>query len=231
MSESQIADVLAAAAQTINAPVSLQETLDAIVRAASETVPGLNLVGISVARPGARMETLAASDPMVLAFDRMQYDLDEGPCVDAMRGRGTAVVEHAQNERRWPRYIPQAVAAGLRSQLGVGLGRNDRTLAGLNMYSTSSEILGPQAQHMAELFAAHAALALGSARQRDGLTTALGTRKIIGQAIGILMERYDIDEDQAFGFLARTSSEHNIKLRDVAQGLVDQGNARRGALD
>ena len=76
------------------------------------------------------------------------------------------------------------------------------------------------AEDIASLFATHAAIALGHARDYDNLQTALATRKIIGQAIGILMERYDLDEDRAFAFLRRASSHSNVKLRDVAQELV-----------
>ena len=87
------------------------------------------------------------------------------------------------------------------------------TLGGLNMYSTSSDTIDSAAVHMAELFAAHASLALGHARREEQLSTALLTRKVIGQAIGILMERHGLDEDGAFAYLTRVSSHSNVKLR------------------
>jgi len=77
---------------------------------------------------------------------------------------------------------------------------------------------------MAELFAAHASLALGHARREEQLSAALLTRKVIGQAIGILMERHAVDEDGAFAYLTRVSSHTNVKLRAVAQEIVDQSN-------
>jgi AmiR/NasT family two-component response regulator len=72
------------------------------------------------------------------------------------------------------------------------------------------------------LFATHAAIAMGHVRTVGGLVKALTTRKIIGAAIGITMERYQIDEDQAFKFLVRVSQTGNIKLRDVAAQLVSR---------
>ena len=70
-----------------------------------------------------------------------------------------------------------------------------------------------------------AAVALGNAKQVTELNTALQTRKVIGQALGILMERYRMDEDRAFAFLVRTSSHENVKLHTLAQHLVDEANA------
>lgn len=81
-----------------------------------------------------------------------------------------------------------------------------------------------------QLFATLAALALTVAeaheedlRRMEGLERALVTREMIGQAIGILMERERITADQAFDILRRASQRLNVKLRDVAQDLVDTG--------
>ena len=80
---------------------------------------------------------------------------------------------------------------------------------------------------LARLFAAHAAIALGHVHERETLTDALETRKVIGQAIGLLMERHAMNEDRAFAFLVRASSHANIKLRTAAQELVNQHNAKQ----
>src|SRR5690606_1122688 len=101
--------------------------------------------------------------------------------------------------------------------MGLRLFTEQATLGGLNLYSTQTDTIDPDVQHVAELFATHAALALGRARHVEDLNTALQTRKVIGQAIGIVMERYQLDEDRAFQFLVRVSSHSNVKLRDVAQ--------------
>jgi AmiR/NasT family two-component response regulator len=113
----------------------------------------------------------------------------------------------------------------LKAQLAVKLYLDDQgTLGGLNLDSTQTEDIDQDAEAIADLFAAHAAIALGQVHQREGLRQALQSRKVIGQAIGILMERYDMNEDRAFDFLLRTSSHANIKLRDVAARLVDESN-------
>jgi AmiR/NasT family two-component response regulator len=107
-------------------------------------------------------------------------------------------------------------------RLSVG---DQATLGGLNLYSTVRDDIAPEAQELATSFATHAAIALHQAREIANLHDALESRKVIGQAIGIVMERYQLNEDRAFAFLVRASSYGNVKLRDVAQELVDKSNS------
>jgi GAF domain-containing protein len=219
-----ISDALARVARQINAPTDLDSTLDTIVATAATSLPGIDHVGVTIAHRGGKMETKAATDAFVWDLDQLQYDLGEGPCIHAIEAETIVKIEHARLEQRWPRFMAQAVKRGLRSQLGIRLYVEDETLGGLNMYSTTSDTIDPDVQHLAELLATHASLALGRATREEHLYTALGTRKLIGQAIGIVMERYDLTEDRAFEYLARVSQHSNIKLRDIALELVTQRN-------
>ncbi|WP_262849573.1 GAF and ANTAR domain-containing protein [Mumia quercus] len=220
----EVAQALTDAARAIHQPRSLEATLDAIIESARQTVPGFDHVGISVIHRDGRIETLAGTDQIVWELDTLQYDLGQGPCVDAIRESSIVAVEDAANDPRWPDYMPAAAQVGLRAQLGVRLFDEDETLGGLNLYSVNSDAIAEGAVELAALFASHATIALGRARQEEHLNDALVTRKVIGQAIGIVSERYKISEDQAFHFLVRASSTSNIKLRDVAQELVDTTN-------
>ena len=226
---SHVAAALAEAARTINNQLPLDETLDVIARAAQHTVPGLEHVGISITHKDGSIETKAGTDQLVWELDDLQYSLEEGPCVDAMRGVPVVRVNNIRREQRWPHYVPRAVQAGLRSQLALRLYSDGDTLGSINLYSTESETIPDDAVEVAELFATHAAIALGRARHEHQLNEAISTRKVIGQAIGIIMERYQIDEDRAFHFLARASSTSNVKLREVAQGVVESLNERLSA--
>jgi GAF domain-containing protein len=222
----EIAQALATAAEAINVPRTLEDTLDAIVQAARASIPGFDHVGISIRHRDGRIETMAGTDPLVWTLDQLQYDAGQGPCVDSVRTEPVVVVEHAQRDARWPGYLPQAVELGLRAQLALRLSTEGATLGGLNLYSTTSELVDRDARQVAELFASHAAIALGRARYEHQLNEAIASRKLIGQAIGIVMERFGISEDRAFDFLVRASSTSNIKLRDVAQEVVDSTNTR-----
>jgi GAF domain-containing protein len=224
--DSEFADSIAQAAWTINRSRSLDETLQTIVEVACNSVPGFDQVGIATREKSGEVKTRAYTGDLVVRLDKAQYGLREGPCSAALQGTDQMAVSSLRHEQRWPRYVPRARAAGVRSQMAVRLNLDKGAAGGINFYSTTSDEVSPDAQTLGRLFATHAAIALGHAHERESLNEGLQTRKIIGQAIGILMERYQMDEDRAFAFLVRASSHSNIKLRAVAQELVDQSNAR-----
>lgn len=216
---------IAEAARTLNQPRSLDQTLQTIVEVASNSVPGFDQVGIATLHRLGAVETRACTGDLVLRLDHLQYELQEGPCSVVLQGPEPVSVSSLRAEQRWPRYVPQAQAEGVRSQMAVKLHLDQEALGGINFYSSSSDDVSPDAQALAHLFASHAAIALGHARDRENLNEALQTRKVIGEAIGILMERHLMNEDRAFAFLVRASSHANIKLRVVAQQLVNERNA------
>lgn len=219
---------LASAMHSIDSRPTVQETLDAIVYAARDTVPGFNHVGISVVRRDGTVETRAATDEYVVENDALQYELGEGPCMQAMAGSGIVLVEHAAYEQRWPAYMARALRTGLKAQMGLQLYNHQGTVGGLNLYSTDHDTIDPEAPAIADLFAAHAAIVLGHVREVTNLREALTTRQLIGQATGVIMERYGMSPDNAFAYLVRLSSTSNIKLRDVATALLEQAASETG---
>ncbi|WP_435768818.1 GAF and ANTAR domain-containing protein [Nocardioides sp. SYSU DS0651] len=226
-----VAAALTEAAKSIHSHRSLDETLEAIVHAAQQTVTGFEHVGISIVHGNGEIETRVGTGQLVWELDDLQYSLREGPCFDSVRSEPLLLIEDARAEERWPRYIPQALERGLRSQMGLRLYTDEGTLGGLNFYSTRSAGIAPDALQIAELFAAHAAIALGHARYEHQLNESVASRQVIGTAVGIVMERYQIGEDRAFQFLVRASTTSNIKLRDIAQELVETTNERHRPKD
>jgi transcriptional regulator with GAF, ATPase, and Fis domain len=219
---------LAEAARTINQPQSLEETLDAIARTARASVPGFDAVGISLVHSDGSVETKAATGDLVWELDRLQYDLGEGPCVSSLRDEPVLVVEDLRHEQRWPRFVPPAVERGLRAQMALRLYVDDQgTIGGINLYSTSSDTIAHDAPAAAQVFAAHAAVTLGHVQEVEHLHAALRSRQQIGTAVGILIERYQLDQQGAFNFLTRLSSHSNTKLRDVAERIVEDAMRQR----
>jgi GAF domain-containing protein len=221
-----IADALAEAAQEINSRLELPDVLHSMVHSARTSLPGVDHVGISITHRDGRIETLAATDEVVLQLDGLQYKLNEGPCLEAMREEHVVVVNHAEREPRWPRYIEEATALGLRSQMGLRLYRDQETLGGLNLYAMDEAEFSPDVIHNAQLFATHAALAMGKARSDEDMNAGIVANRRVGQAVGILMAQYDLDESRAFQYLVRVSQASNVKLRDVAEEVVQQLNSR-----
>jgi GAF domain-containing protein len=221
-----LADSLALVARELNAPRDLATTLHTIVEVAARSLPGIDHVGITLAHSTGEMETRAATDEFAWKLDRLQVELGEGPLVGAIEGKELVLIENATDDSRWPLYLKPAVATGLRSQLGIRLCADEQTLGWLNLYSSSTDTVDPDVVHLAELFAEHAALALGRAQREDQLQAAITTRQLIGQATGIIMERHALDDTRAFEHLVRVSSHSNVKLRDVARELVDEANGK-----
>lgn len=221
-----LAAALTEAARAISTPSSLGETLDAIVATVVLSLPEFSHAGISTTHRDGRIETMAGTDQLVWELDSLQYSMDQGPCVDAARSENVVTVEHARHDQRWPDYMPRAVERGLRAQLGLRLYDDRGTIGTLNLYSTDSETIDPDSLQLATLFADHAAIALGHALTEDQLHQAMTWRKTIGQALGIVSERYQITEDRAFDFLVRASQSSNVKLRLVAEEIVATTNEK-----
>jgi GAF domain-containing protein len=226
---SHIARALAEAARMINAPGSLDETLDVIVRTAQKSLPGVDHVGLSIAHRDGRIETVAATAQLVYELDAFQYANAEGPCYYSVTRDPVTVAEDLAHDERWPRYAVEAVARGVQAQMGLRLYTDRETIGALNLYSMQVDTFDEEAVEVAQLFATHASLTLGRARSEEQLNAAIESRQLIGQAVGIVMERYGLTQDRAFAYLARASSTSNVKIRDIAQELVESLEARRQA--
>ncbi|WP_185995418.1 GAF and ANTAR domain-containing protein [Nocardioides campestrisoli] len=222
---SHFAAALSAVSRSLHAAQSVEESLDLIVETVLLALPDFEHAGVSIRHRDGRIETRSSSSDLVRELDALQYELGEGPCVDAILSDPVMLVEDAATDPRWPRYLPQAVARGIRSQLGLQLYTDEETLGALNLYSTSPGV-SPDSVHLAELFATQAALALGRARQEDNFNRAMATRKVIGQAMGIISERYQLPEERAFQFLVRVSQASNVKLHTIAAELVASTNEK-----
>lgn len=164
--------------------------------------------------------TVASTDAMVDCLDQLQYSLDEGPCLDAMRHRTAVVVDDMRTETRWPRFAPQAADAGCISQMGIEIFRDGGRVGALNLYSGRPSAFDESTRQAATLLAIHTSVVMGKMITVDNLTQALQTRQLIGQAVGIVMYRYAVDERAAFAYLTRVSQNSNVKLHDVAARIV-----------
>ncbi|MET0928045.1 MAG: GAF and ANTAR domain-containing protein [Aeromicrobium sp.] len=197
----------------------MEQTSAQIVAFGMKTV-GTQFAGITMLRSRNRFETVSPSDPIVTEADRRQYDLREGPCVDASTTSQTVMSADLAIDARWPRWGPAAVELGFRSILSAELHAGGARIGALNMYGGTVRQFSREDVEVAQLFARHAAAALAAVSLRESLQNALDSRTVIGQAQGILMERFGVDADRAFAVLRRYSQDGNIKVTDVAHRLV-----------
>ncbi len=182
------------------------------------TVPGRN---------GAQAYTVASSDELTSQLDELQYANGRGPCLEALRSQVPVFVTDMATETRWPPYPQHALQAGARSSLSYPLIAEGECVGALNFYATTPQVPDTDLQAHAAAIAGHAAGALALALRladRDDLIVrlrlALSSRSTIDQAIGILMGQQRCTARTAFGLLRTASQHRNLKLRDIAAGIV-----------
>lgn len=207
---------------------SVQATLARIVHLAEFSIEGCDAAGILTVEYGSTV-SLASSGPLAEAIGRMQRECGEGPSLDASATGLTHYAHDLLEDTRWPTFAAAAATNPVRCVLAYSLGTR---LSSLNLYSRFPNAFGVNDRARGHLFATLAGLALESAGERAAaddyvvnLNEALRTRELIGQAQGILIERERITPDQAFDILRRASQHLNIKLRDVAEALVETGES------
>lgn len=219
-----LARALAQVARELQHEAGLEQTLRAVVASAVETIPGAEFGGITEVRKGGQeLDVRYASDPIVVDVDTAQYKLRQGPCLDAAYRHRTIRVGDLAHEERWPAFARHARGRGVCSILSFQLYVERDNLGALNLYSSRPHAFTDESEHVGLLFAAHAAVAVAGAKVEDQLRVGLSTRDLIGQAKGILMERYKITADQAFLLLTRTSQDTNVKLHTLAEHLASTG--------
>jgi GAF domain-containing protein len=197
-----------------------EQALQTLAASAAGNIPGTDFVSITVRDHDGPLYTVVSTDPLAELADRLQYELREGPCYATVTHERFVLVNDLAGSKEFPNYAPKAVALGIGAQAGVQLLDAGQT-AGLNLYARAPGAFDRSTVEFAELFATQAAALLGYAAQVEQLTEALRTRTDIGTAIGILMERYGISSEQAFGFLARSSQSRNVKVRVLARHVIE----------
>jgi GAF domain-containing protein len=204
--------------------LALTETVgEAVIKATSFAayVLGTPHAGATmIRRGGALFETAGATDPVVERADELQHRLRQGPCVDAAVESRSVISNDLANDPRWPDWGPGAASLGLGSILSSEMHAGDRRIGALNVYGEANREFTSEDLDMAHVLAQHVAAALRAVGTIEGLTTALDSRTLIGQAQGVLMERYQVDSNRAFAILRRYSQDENVRLADVARNVV-----------
>jgi GAF domain-containing protein len=216
--------LLAAAAREMAGEGSTVDTLEVAVRLAPELIDGCDVAGISIVHKD-KIDTPYATDEILRLIDEEQFTLKQGPCLDTIQDRETVTSTDLANDPRWPVWGPKvADQAGVRSCLCVRLFTSGDSLGALDLYSRTTHGFDSLDIDHGLALAAQIALAFQSSERHRNFDAALVNRTMIGQAVGIVMERYTLDPDTAFRVLARLSSQHNIKLVEIAQALVTTGD-------
>ncbi|WP_409240100.1 GAF and ANTAR domain-containing protein [Streptomyces sp. PA5.6] len=217
---------MASMARDLLAQTSVDATLERITASATELVAGCDAAGILILH-GGEVQTLAPTHRIVVDSDELQAGTGEGPCFDVARSGGGERVfrisDFTREQPRWPAYAVEARTLGIGSMMGFLLFTEDEELGALNLYSSRPGAFNEDDETAGLLLASHAAVAFSSARTHAQLERAISTRHTIGEAMGIIMGRHRLSEEEAFDVLRRYSQENNVKLRDVAAQVCAHG--------
>jgi GAF domain-containing protein len=222
-----LAEDFAMIARALQAATTPQQTQERITRTAVDAIDGCDHASISIIRRRGGVQTVASTDDVPVVVDAIQYDTEQGPCLNAMTAHETSVVEDLRSDERWPAFSRRAVEeTAVRSMLSFRLFVQGDTIGALNLYSRRPAAFDLRARVVGTVLAAHAAIALTAASERqhvEQLEEALRSSREIAMAMGVLMGRGGVTEDEAFVQLKRASQYLNLKLREVASRVVETG--------
>jgi GAF domain-containing protein len=205
---------------------SVEQFLHEMAVMAARRVGGGLSCGMTM-QPSGRPVTVACSDQVAARVDEVQYELDDGPCLHAMRDGSVVRIEDTTEKARWPEFEAQAASHGIRSCLALPLNAAGKPVGALNLYSRQASAFGTAEARRAENFAENASGALSLAMRLashaaliEQLRSSLTSRTVIDQALGIIMAREQCNQARAFAILRSASQNSNVKLRDIAGAVV-----------
>lgn len=213
------ADFLAKLAQDLHEQGTVEETLEVLIECGPPLV-GTDSAGTILIRGGRKWDAGPSSGPIAAKADLLHVELGAGPGISAVESRQTIVANHLLTDGRWPDWNPAARELGVESVLAIRLWTANATMGAMHFYGTEPDTFDDATVGIAEILGRHASIAVATARQEESLTRAIDSRKLVGQAQGILMERYGLDDRRAFDVLRRYSQTTNTKLNEVARILV-----------
>lgn len=197
------------------------DILQGIVESAARLVPGARWAGISLVE-GKTVVPKVPTSPGIAELDELQSQLNDGPCLSALRKHHTVQIDDMSADPRWPMFADAAQRRGICSLLSFRLFVEGGTLGALNIYGDKPFAFTDESINVGEVLAQHAAVAMIGAAAQTQFEEALATRDIIGQAKGILMHWMGVTGLQAFSLLTRLSQDSNKKLVDIARTVVEQ---------
>ena len=228
MSDSPLTESLAALSQFFVGHGTLRDTLDRIAHLTVRAVDPVDLVGVTMPVEG-QSRTAVFTDPVSPEIDQAQYDAGEGPCLDALRYRQVFAIDSTGEPGPWPAFRRAAHDHGIKSTLSLPLVVDDCSVGAMNLYSHTDDAFSVADREDASRFAGQAAIVAANAQaywDAQALSYRLGeamkSRAAIEQAKGILMGVQRCGPDEAFDLLRRASQRENVKLREIAQRMVDQ---------
>ena len=206
---------------------SIEEMLTKLTSASVALVRGAEFAKISLIGDG-RLRSIAATSESIALLDGAQQAAGQGPCLDAVHTQKSVCCSDLRTDVRWPQFARAATTAGVHRVLSCPLDTPGASGATLTLFGSQPGPFGRGSAAVAAILANHAAVALYTTEHDRQLRTALATRDIIGQAKGMIMERFAVDSARAFAMLKTISQDTNTPVRQLAASLIARAKAREG---
>lgn len=185
-------------------------------------MPGAQCAGITLSTRDGKIETPSSSNEYPALLDEIQQRHEQGPCLSAAWEHHRIRIDNMEAETRWPHYCRDALReTPIRAVVSYQLYSDHNQMGAMNFYADKPNAFDEDALEMGYILASHVAVAWSMVRRDEQFRSALASRDIIGQAKGMIMERFKIDAVQAFELLKRLSQSSNNALALVARELVE----------
>lgn len=220
--------------------LTVGETLHRIAEITLDAMPSAAIAGMTVLGDDARPTTAVYTDEESPEIDEAQYREGKGPCLDAWRQNRVVRLDRVEDHAsRYPQFSRACLEHGVMSTLSLPMGTENMALGAMNLYSRVHDGFTEQDETLGLDLSAAAASVLANVSAywtafelSQQLTQAMESRSVIEQAKGMLMARSpDLTPDQAFDVLRRASQRENVKLRTIAQRIVERRRDPSGGED
>jgi GAF domain-containing protein len=226
--ESLLARTLVELADTLVADFDVIELLTLLTDGCIDVLD-VSAAGIMLVAPVGDLRVMASSSEAMRVLELFELQSQEGPCLDSYHA-GLPVLNQdlATANGRWPRFAAEALAAGFRSVHALPMRLRGTVIGVLNLFHSEpghmrqADVTAAQAMaDVATIAILHHRATLEAQVINEQLNHALNSRVVIEQAKGMLAERAGTDLEQAFLLLRNYARNHNLRLVDVAQDVID----------
>jgi transcriptional regulator with GAF, ATPase, and Fis domain len=222
--------------EIVSSPTEIDAILQNVTTAAVELIAGVDCADVLLISGADLFRSIAATSPLAIDLDRLQRQYREGPCLDAAVGHSVILCNDLGKDSRWPQFAKAAIAAGVHAMLSFQLYTHNGRMGALNLFGLTPDVFTLEAEALGAMLATHIANAFIAVDKELQFKSALNSRDVIGQAKGVIMERFGVDAVQAFDLLTKLSQQSNTRLAEVAAEVVARGpeskpSAVRGVLD
>ncbi|MDT7655182.1 MAG: hypothetical protein QOI36_6593 [Pseudonocardiales bacterium] len=208
-------------------PAEIDVTLRSVTASCVELIDGVESADVLLVAGPDRFKSIAATSQVAVDVDDLQKRFREGPCLDAANGNPVVVCNDLRDDARWPSFAEAAVEAGVHSLMSFELYTNHARRGAMNLFGFKPDVFNAENEAVAAMLATHAAVALIANDERRQFQSALASRDVIGQAKGMIMERFGVDAVHAFELLKKLSQSSNTRLAVVAQEIVSRGSENK----